>query len=458
MFGGHMSRTLTILLGGDILIALFATQLGCLMHFGGLEPSTIFAVEPSKSLPFAGVLLLTGYMSELYSTSKELEREKALQRIAVSAFLAFLLLSVLYYIIPQVSVGSRLLALSILCFGTIQFLWHYRFPILLKTPGLARRILILGTGPLAREVTELINTTKNSFVFTGCIMNEGDARSSVPPRKVVGQVDNLVRIARQLRVDMIVIALAERRGVLPMKDVLACRMRGIRIVDAVTFYETVTGKLKVEDTNPSWFVYSDGFRLTPLMKGIKRLLDILFALTGVLLFLPFFPLVALAIKLESDGPVFYRQIRTGEGEKPFYVYKFRSMRQDAEKYSGAVWAQKDDPRVTRVGKFIRKVRIDEIPQLINVLKGEMSFVGPRPERPEFVEGLKEKIPYYAHRHVVKPGITGWAQVRYAYGFSEEDALEKLRYDLYYIKNYKPILDIAIILETVKVVLLGRGAQ
>jgi sugar transferase (PEP-CTERM system associated) len=230
------------------------------------------------------------------------------------------------------------------------------------------------------------------------------------------------------------------------------------VVDGLSFYEEITGKLAIENINPSWFIFSDGFRLTPFMHLYKRAFDLFFAALGLLLTMPILPLLALAIRLESPGPILFRQLRVGENEIPFLLYKFRSMRQDAESATGAVWAQVDDPRVTRLGNFLRKSRLDEIPQLFNVLKGEMSFVGPRPERPEFIEKLKERIPYYGSRHCVKPGVTGWAQVSYPYGASEADALEKLRYDLYYIKNYSLPLDFLIILETVKVVLCGKGGR
>jgi sugar transferase (PEP-CTERM system associated) len=230
------------------------------------------------------------------------------------------------------------------------------------------------------------------------------------------------------------------------------------VVDGLSFYEEITGKLAIENINPSWFIFSDGFRLTPFMHIHKRAFDLFFAALGLLMTMPILPLLALAIRLESPGPILFRQLRVGENEKTFLLYKFRSMRQDAESATGAVWAQVNDPRVTRLGKFLRKSRLDEIPQLFNVLKGDMSFVGPRPERPEFIEKLKERIPYYGSRHCVKPGVTGWAQVSYPYGASEADALEKLRYDLYYIKNYSPSLDFLIILETVKVVLGGKGGR
>jgi sugar transferase (PEP-CTERM system associated) len=229
-------------------------------------------------------------------------------------------------------------------------------------------------------------------------------------------------------------------------------------MEAPSFYELVQGRLMLESITPSWFIFSSGFRRTSKFSICKRCMDIVLSCIGLLLTLPFFPLIALAIKLDSPGPVFFRQERFGNKEKRFELYKFRTMRQDAEKGTGAVWAEKNDPRITKLGHFFRGSRIDEIPQLINVLKGDMSFVGPRPERPEFVEKLKQVIPYYSKRHFIKPGLTGWAQVRYPYGSSVEDAVEKLRYDLYYIKNISPFLDTLIFLETIKVVLFGRGGR
>jgi sugar transferase (PEP-CTERM system associated) len=229
-------------------------------------------------------------------------------------------------------------------------------------------------------------------------------------------------------------------------------------MDAPSFYELVHGKLMLEHITPSWIIFSSGFRRPIYFNICKRYIDIVLSLAGLSLTLPFFPIIALAIKLDSPGPVFFRQIRVGNKEKMFNLYKFRSMRQDAEEKTGAIWAAKNDPRVTRLGSFFRKSRVDEIPQLYNVLRGDMSFVGPRPERPEFVEKLKQVIPYYSKRHFIKPGVTGWAQVRYPYGSSVEDAIEKLRYDLFYIKNLSPFLDTLIFFETIKVVLFGRGGQ
>jgi len=260
------------------------------------------------------------------------------------------------------------------------------------------------------------------------------------------------------RADLIVVALSERRGIFPLRDVLRCKLNGIEIMDAPSFYERVTGSLMLEQITPSWIIFSSGFRRTSLLTLIKRASDIVLSMIGLLLIMPFVPFIALAIKLDSPGPLLFSQVRVGSREKPFKLYKFRTMGRDAEKASGAVWAEKNDPRVTRVGAFLRNSRIDEIPQLYNVLKGDMSFIGPRPERPEFVENLKKIIPYYSKRHFIKPGVTGWAQVKYPYGASVHDAVEKLRYDLYYIKHFSIVLDLLIFFETIKVVVFGRGAR
>jgi sugar transferase (PEP-CTERM system associated) len=275
---------------------------------------------------------------------------------------------------------------------------------------------------------------------------------------ILGNCDDLLDTARRAQAEVIVVALSERRGVFPLRDVLRCKLNGIQIMDAPSLYELVRGKLMLESITPSWFIFSSGFRRTTLFSISKRFVDIVLSCIGLLLTLPFFPLIALAIKLDSSGPVFFRQERVGNKEKLFVLYKFRTMGQDAEKGTGAVWADKNDPRVTKLGRFFRGSRIDEIPQLINVLKGNMSFVGPRPERPEFVDKLKLVIPYYSKRHFIKPGLTGWAQVRYPYGSSVEDAVEKLRFDLYYIKNIGPFLDTLIFFETIKVVLFGFGGR
>jgi sugar transferase (PEP-CTERM system associated) len=259
------------------------------------------------------------------------------------------------------------------------------------------------------------------------------------------------------RIERIVVALDDRRGAMPITELLNHKLKGTIIEDGISFYEAITGKILVEKVNPAWLIFSEGFDYGRMTYLIKRLIDLSLALFGLTLGLPIALLTALIIKIESPGPVFYRQERVGERGELFSIFKFRSMRQDAEK-NGAVWASKNDARVTRVGGFIRKVRIDEIPQMWNVILGQMSFVGPRPERPIFVEQLVGKLPYYSLRHAAKPGITGWAQVCYPYGASEEDALRKLEYDLYYIKHQSFFLDMLIIFRTIKTVLFQKGSR
>jgi sugar transferase (PEP-CTERM system associated) len=280
----------------------------------------------------------------------------------------------------------------------------------------------------------------------------------VPSQNILGKGSDLVTAANREKAHKIVVSLSERRGAFPMMDILLCKFSGIQVIDAPSFYEQMTGKLLIENITPSWFIFSNGFRITTFVRICKRAFDILLAATGIIVAIPLLPLIVVMIMIDSPGPVFFSQLRVGEREREFVLHKFRTMRADAESETGAVWSQQDDPRITMIGRFLRKSRLDEIPQLFNVLKGDMSFIGPRPERPEFVTKLKEVIPYYSERHFVKPGLTGWAQVRYPYGASVEDSAEKLRYDLYYIKNISLFLDLLIVLETAKVVMFGRGGR
>ena len=263
--------------------------------------------------------------------------------------------------------------------------------------------------------------------------------------------------ARRNKLDRVIVALGDRRGVMPGRALLGLRLSGVKIDDATSVLERISGKIEVEGLYPSWLIFSEGFHLTPIDIIGQRVFSLMFAAIGLLLCLPFIPFIALAIKLDSTGPVIYRQRRVGRDNQVFTCYKFRTMREDAE-LDGPVWADEDDPRVTRVGRRLRRTRLDEIPQLWNVLKGDMSVVGPRPERLEFVEWLNQEIPYYYIRHVIRPGVTGWAQICYRYGASLEDSKEKLKYDIYYIKNMSLTFDLAVILRSIKIVLLGRGSR
>ena len=282
--------------------------------------------------------------------------------------------------------------------------------------------------------------------------------TSLENPKIIGTCHDMCEIVEKEGISRIIVALSERRGRLPFDMLLKCRLNGIRIEDDATFYEGINGKIRLESLRPSWLIFSDGFKKSWLSLTTKRLLDIAASFILLIIALPVMILTSMLVKLDSRGPVFFKQERMGMDGRIFTLFKFRSMREDAEAKSGPVWATKDDDRVTRVGGIIRKTRLDELPQLINVLKGDMSFVGPRPERPFFIEQLKEKIPYYALRESVRPGVTGWAQIRYPYGASVEDAFEKLQYDLYYTKNMSFLLDLTLIFDTIKVVLLGRGSR
>jgi sugar transferase (PEP-CTERM system associated) len=275
---------------------------------------------------------------------------------------------------------------------------------------------------------------------------------------VIGAFDNLIEVMRAREVKHLIVALDDRRGKLPLEALLASKLQGVRIEDGVGFYERLSGKILIERLRPSWLIFGQGFRQNRLTRGLKRAMDVALSTCGLLVFSPIFLLLALLIKLTSPGSVFYRQERVGEGGSTFTLYKFRSMREDAEEVTGPVWAEDQDPRITPAGRIMRKLRLDEFPQMVNVLKGEMSVVGPRPERPAFVQKLSAHIPYYDLRFSVKPGITGWAQILYHYGGTVKGSQEKLQYELYYIKNMSLGLDLFIILQTVKVVLFQKGAR
>ncbi|MGD0884669.1 MAG: TIGR03013 family XrtA/PEP-CTERM system glycosyltransferase [Thermodesulfovibrionales bacterium] len=445
----------TLLLLGDVTLSVFAVNTSYLLRFGQLEIA--YNSELLALAVFTLVLAFSSFVATLYDLEKRLGKKELLGRIAVVIGTSFIVLCSIFYVMPAVMLGRGVFIASLCIFGMFQFIWHVTYRTCINFPGLARKVLILGTGPLAKKMGELIASTNHHHVVGGYVKLASE-EVDVPAHAIVGNGGGLMETIHKERAHKLVVSLSERRGIFPLQDVLDCKFSGIEVVDAPSFYEDLTGKLLIEDITPSWFIFSNGFKMTPAMRYYKRALDIFFSMLGLLMVMPFIPLLALAVKLDSRGPIFFRQVRVGEREKRFVLYKFRTMREDAETTTGAIWAQSNDPRITRVGRFLRTTRLDEIPQLYNVLRGDMSFIGPRPERPEFIEMLSKIIPYYTERHFVKPGISGWAQVRYPYGASVEDAIEKLRYDLYYIKNISLVLDIVIIIETVKVMLFGKGAR
>ncbi len=341
--------------------------------------------------------------------------------------------------------------------------WRFFYIEILNRGWFNQKIILLGSADLARAIySEIIERKDCGYVIECVALEAPDAGDFVDETKTrvvcKPEHEGLCEIARELGVHQIVVALKEQRGNFPTVELLKCRVDGISIMRGNSFYEMLSGKLNVEQINPAWLIYSYGFKNSPLISILKRISDIIISISMLILLAPVFIITAIIIKLESKGPVIFSQERVGQNRKPYMVHKFRSMVNDAEEKSGPVWAKKNDTRVTGIGKFIRKWRVDELPQIWNVLKGEMSFVGPRPEREFFVNGLEYIIPYYQERFSIKPGLTGWAQVNYPYGASVQDATEKLNYDLFYMKNMSLLLDFVVIFRTVKTVLFGQGAR
>jgi sugar transferase (PEP-CTERM system associated) len=326
-------------------------------------------------------------------------------------------------------------------------------------PKLTRRILILGVGPLARDLCQTLLSKRTGFTEVVGFLDKDASRvgERIVNPSIIGTYDQLFEIAERYQVHTVAVCLEDRRAVLPVQTLLDMKAMGRDVVDGHYLYEEESGRLSIDHLKPSALIFSTGFRRRLITMLLKRFVDVLIAVLGILVLLPFVVVLAILIKVDSSGPVFYRQMRVGLRGRPYMIWKFRSMRQDAEQ-SGARWASSEDPRVSRVGRWIRKWRLDELPQLINVMKGEMSLVGPRPERPVFVQELRNTIPYYDLRHTVRPGITGWAQTRFRYGASREDSHVKLQYDLFYVKNLSLVLDLRIVIQTAKVMLMGEGAR
>lgn len=382
----------------------------------------------------------------------------AIARLLVAVSLGVILVSLLAFVLPGTTLWRSNLLYAMLL--SICFLIIVRLLLgnLIGGEAFKRRVLVMGAGPRAMRIRKLAERKGAGFSVVGYIaMN--DCVQVIPSAINRAHIENLSDHTIKLGASELVLALEERRNGLPLNDLIRVRTTGVHVNEISTFLERETGRVDLDSVNPSWLIFSDGFSSGRRLSAIgKRVFDIVFSLTLLVLTLPIMLLTAIAIKLESPGPALYRQARVGLYGQEFDLLKLRSMRQDAEKGGQAVWAQKNDPRVTRIGRVIRKIRVDELPQAWNVLIGQMSFVGPRPERPAFVDELASHLNYFAERHMVKPGITGWAQVNYPYGASLEDSRHKLEYDLYYAKNYTPFLDVVIILQTLRVVLWADGAR
>jgi sugar transferase (PEP-CTERM system associated) len=401
------------------------------------------------------------YYADLYDLRVVADRRELLVRILQALGATSLILALLYYWFPTLVIGRGVFILAAGFVLSLVIGWRLAFEWLSGHMGPRERLLLVGTNAASLTLArELFDRRHELGVEIVGFVDVDPAKIGTPVINpgVIGTVEDIPAIVRARAVDRVVVSLADARGKLPMDKLLEMRLGGVTFDHLASVYEEYTGKIAVENLRPSWFIFAGGFRNSRVLAAAKRTSDIALSLAGLVVGLPVMLLVAIAVRLGSRGPILYHQRRVGLDGRIFTVHKFRSMRHDAEAATGPVWAAKEgDPRTTRIGRWLRRLRLDELPQLWNVLKGEMSFVGPRPERPEFVAELKRQIPYYGQRHVVRPGITGWAQVRYTYGASVEDALQKLQYDLFYIKNLSFPLDLYIIFETLKTVVLRRGA-
>ena len=456
----HYVPYAVLLLGlTDFVLILAAAQAGWALRLWQIEGSfDLHTARTPHMLVFAAAVQSAMVAVGVYGTPALQSVRFAIARLLVALSLAILLLSLIFFLLPPVSFWrSSLLYATLLALAgmaTVRALLRE----LMDGERLKRRVLVLGAGPRAGRIDALAGRSGTGFAVVGYVsMNDGP--SAIAHAVNRADIDSLPDHLLSLRASEVVLALEERRNALPLNDLLRIKTTGVQVYDFSSFLERETGRVDLDSLNPSWLIFSDGFSAgRRLSSAGKRLFDICVSLMLLVASAPVIALTALAVKLESRGPAFYRQRRVGLYGQTFDVVKIRSMRVDAEVGGKAVWAQRDDPRVTRIGRLIRKLRIDELPQAWSVLRGEMSFVGPRPERPQFVADLEARLPYYAERHVVKPGITGWAQINYPYGASVEDAREKLEYDLYYAKNYTPFLDILILLQTARVVLWPEGAR
>jgi sugar transferase (PEP-CTERM system associated) len=454
LFNRYVStRSLTVF-GGELLLIFGSVALAA-----GLQDTPDLAGNLWKIVLVTVICQLCLYYNDFYDLTLVQSNRELIVRLLQAVGAASIVLAAIYFIVPALMIGDGIFVSALFVFLIGILGWRLLFNQLTASLRLQERILFVGTGETARKVArQILDQKEFAYRVIGFIDDDASriGERIVNPA-IVGTPADIPRLIAAHQVDRIVVGLADRRGKLPVAELLQAKMAGIRVEDATTTYERVTGKILIDDLRPSWLIFSDGFRVSRITRLMKRTFDLALSLVLAVISAPAMALAAIAIFLESGRPVLYCQERVGENGRTFTLCKFRSMRIDAEKAGQPVWAKDGDERVTRVGRFIRKTRLDELPQIWNVLRGDMSFVGPRPERPFFVAELAQKIPFYEQRHAVKPGITGWAQVKYRYGSSLEDATEKLRYDLYYIKHLSVIFDLTIVFDTVKVVLFRKGA-
>jgi sugar transferase (PEP-CTERM system associated) len=455
LFNRYVStRSLTIF-AGELFLIFGSVALAASVQTGGHLDGSLWKIALVTI-----VCQLCLYYNDVYDLTLVHSSRELVVRLLQAVGAASIVLAALYFVVPALMIGDGIFVSALFVFLVGILGWRLLFNHLTGSLKLQERILIVGTGETARKVARQI-LDQHDFAYQVIGFVDDDA-SRIGERIVnpgiIGTPADIPALISRHEIDRIVVGLADRRGKLPVEELLRAKMAGIRVEDATTTYERVTGKILIDDLRPSWLIFSDGFRVSRATRWMKRTIDLTLSILMAVVSIPLMLLTALAVWLESGRPVLYCQERVGENGRSFTLCKFRSMRIDAEIDGTPMWATDGDDRVTLVGRFIRTTRLDELPQLWNVVRGDMSFVGPRPERPYFVAELAKEIPFYQQRHAVKPGLTGWAQVKYRYGSSLEDAMEKLRYDLYYIKHLSVIFDLTIVFDTVKVVLFRKGSK
>jgi len=450
----------TTLIGFESVLIFSAVVLGAYIRLGddAVEDGAWHLIV--RGLLIAAVCQLCLYYGDLYDSRVVADRRQLYIRTLRALGATSLILAAIYFWFPALIIGRGVFMISATLVVTLVVGWRVALEWVASRVGPRERLLLVGTSPATISLARELHERKELGVEIVGFIDTDAARVGQPVLNpgVIGVIENIPAIVSSRSVDRVVVGLQDARGMLPMDALLDMKLQGVTFDHLASVYEEYTGKIAVENLRPSWLIFSPGFRKPYSLAAVKRALDIGAASLGLCLAVPLMLAVAAVVKTVSRGPVLYRQQRVGEHGKVFTLYKFRSMRTDAEEKTGPVWAQEEDDRIIPLGQFIRRARLDELPQLWNVLRGNMSLVGPRPERPEFVRELTQVIPFYGQRHVVKPGVTGWAQVRYSYGSSVDDAMEKLQYDLFYIKNLSVALDLFIIFLTAKTVILRRGAK
>jgi sugar transferase (PEP-CTERM system associated) len=460
----HRVRARSLALAGcETALMIAAVVIAAGLRFGPEGAIDILVNENGifKVLLIVGIAQVSLYYADLYDLRVASDRRELYTRLIQALASTSFALALLYFWLPDLMVGRGVFLIAAVLLVTIVVGWRLAFEWLSVSVGPRERLLLVGTSAAAVALARELHEHRHELgVEIMGFIDPDPAKVGAPLLNpgIVGTIDDIPTIVRSRGVDRVVVSLGDARGTLPMDKLLEMKLEGVSFDHLASVYEQYTGKIALENLRPSWLIFSDGFRKSRFLGAIKRAMDVVCASLGLVLAAPLMLLATIAIRLTSPGPVLYHQARVGKNGHVFTVHKFRSMRVDAEAATGPVWASKSgDPRVTPIGAFLRRSRLDEVPQLWNVLKGDMSFVGPRPERPEFVAELTEQIRFYGQRHIVRPGLTGWAQVRYTYGATTEDALQKLQFDLYYIKNLSIALDLFIIFETVKTVVLRKGA-